>query len=161
MADRDVRRKPHFILAGNGEAEPFVRPPRAIEGSDPLPRRDRVSHGNALLSQVEMLRPQLATAREQQESAGLEAGFGLRVEFESFPDIELAFESLSREHLGIELLNVRQDARRTLATVFVPDGKLHIFENLIRSYLDESKDTQSGPKITSYSARSPRFGRLR
>ena len=30
--------------------------------------------------------------------------------------------------------------------MFVPDGKLHILENLIRSYLDESKDTKLGPK---------------
>ena len=146
MADQDVRRKPHFILGGNGEREPFVRPPRAIGAGAPLRQRDRISHGNDLLSQIDTLRPQMATARERQESAGLEAGFGLRVEFESFTEIELAFESLSREHLGIELLNVRQDGPRMLATVFVPDGKLHIFENLILSYLDESKDTQSGPK---------------
>ena len=146
MADQDVRRKPHFILEGNGETERFLRPPRAIGGGVSLQERDRIPHGSALLSQVETLRPQLATARMQQESAGLEAGFGLRVEFESFPEIELAFESLAREHSGIELLNVRHDGPRTLATVFVPDGKLHILENLIRSYLDESKDTKLGPK---------------
>ncbi len=68
------------------------------------------------------------------------------MEFESFPDIELAFESLTRERSGIELLNIRHQHQRTLATVFVPDGKLEMFENLIRAYLDESKDTKSGPK---------------
>ena len=88
----------------------------------------------------------MLAARGAQEAAGLEEGFGLQVEFESFPDIELAFDSLARERSGIELLNVRHDGERTLATVFVPDGKLESFENLIRAYLDESKDSQRGPK---------------
>ena len=73
-------------------------------------------------------------------------GLGLQVEFESFPDVELAFESLGRESSGIELLNVRHEENRTLATVFVPDGKLVIFENLITAYLDESRDTTTGPR---------------
>ena len=73
---------------------------------------------------------------------------GLQVEFESFPDVELAFESLAREASGIELLNVRHEHEKnqTFATVFVPDGKLVIFENLISAYLDESKDTKTGPR---------------
>ena len=66
---------------------------------------------------------------------------GLQVEFESFPDVELAFESLARERQGIELLNVRHDETRTLATVFVPDGKLDHFEGLIRNYLEERRDS--------------------
>ena len=75
----------------------------------------------------------------------MDEGFGLQIEFESFPDVELAFESLARERSGIELLNVRQDGQRTLATVFVPDGKLEVFENLVRAYLDVSKDKKGGP----------------
>ena len=70
----------------------------------------------------------------------MEDGLGLQVEFESFPGIELAFESLARERSGIELMNVRQEERRSLATVFVPDGKLDHFENLIRDYLAEKRD---------------------
>ena len=68
------------------------------------------------------------------------------VEFESFPDIELAFESLARERSGIELLNVRRDGNRTCATVFVPDGKLVHFENLIRDYLAEKRDSIGRPR---------------
>ncbi len=62
------------------------------------------------------------------------------MEFTSFPDIELAFESLARERYGIELLNVRHDAQQTYATVFVPDGKLAHFEKLIRDYVEEKRD---------------------
>ncbi len=68
--------------------------------------------------------------------SGSRAVLGYRLEFESFPDIALAFESLSRENQGIELFNVRHGEQRTYATVFVPDGKLEHFENLIRDYLE-------------------------
>ena len=76
----------------------------------------------------------------------MEDGLGLQVEFESFPDIELAFESLAREDWGIELLNVRQEDDRTYATVFVPDGKLDHFERLIREYLEEKRDKSGVPR---------------
>ena len=78
-------------------------------------------------------------------AAGMEEGLGLQIEFESFPDVELAFESLARERSGIELRNVRKDHDKTLATVFVPDGKLGIFEKLIFDYLDVDKDKKTGP----------------
>lgn len=145
MAEQDDQRKRHFILKGNAETEPYARPPRIIEKPS-VPDRDRQGHGSSLLAQLESLQPQFDIARSTQEAAGAAEGFGLQVEFESFPDIELAFESLARERSGIELLNVRREEQRTLATVFVPDGKLEMFESLIRAYLDESKDTKSGPK---------------
>ena len=146
MADQDDRRKPHFILEGTAESERFRRPPRAIGSGTPPQERDRNQHGGSLLGKIDDLRPHFASARERQEAAGLERGFGLQVEFESFPNIELTLKSLARENVGIELLNVRHDEHRVLATVFVPDGKLHIFENLIRAYLDETKDGSRGPR---------------
>ena len=75
----------------------------------------------------------------------MEEGLGIRVEFESFPDVKLAFESLARERSGIELLNVRDDGRRIQATVFVPDGRLDHFEGLIRDYLVEKRDRADRP----------------
>ncbi len=70
----------------------------------------------------------------------MDEGLGLQVEFQSFPGIELAFESLARERSGIELRNVRHVDDRIHATVFVPDGKLDHFERLIRDYLEEKRD---------------------
>ena len=145
MAEPDKQRKRHFILEGTAETERF-RSPQQGGGGSTVPARNRNQHGDALLRQIEALRPQVTAARNAQEAAGLEEGFGLQVEFESFYDIELAFESLARERSGIEVLNVRHDGERMLATVFVPDGKLDTFENLIRAYLDEAKDSKSGPK---------------
>ena len=144
MATQEGGRYPHFILTGTGEAEPF-RPPG---GGSPrtTPPRNRSEHGAALKSQVDALRPSFEAAREAQEAAGLDGGFGLQVEFESFPEVELAFESLAAERSGIELLNIRHDESKTYATVFMPDGKLEIFERKIAAYLDESRDGTHGPR---------------
>ena len=145
MAEPDDQRKRHFVLEGTAETERF-RSPQQGGGGSAVPDRDRNQHGGALLRQIEALRPQMTAARDAQEAAGLEEGFGLQVEFESFPDIELAFESLARERSGIELLNVRHEGERTLATVFVPDGKLEHFEKLIGDYLEEKKDRAGRPR---------------
>ena len=145
-----AREMKHFILGNIAETESYSKPRQKIEGKK-IPDRDRSQHGTALLGQVSALRPEMEAAREAQEQAGLEDGFGLLVEFESFPDIALAFESLERVRDGIELLNVRHGVgddiehlfvrERTYATVFVPDGKLEHFEHLIREYLVEKRDS--------------------
>lgn len=141
MVDERDRIKRHFILKGFTTTERF-RSPRQGGGRPHVPERDRRLHGMALLGQVEALKSDMTVAREAQERAGLDGGFGLQVEFESFPKIELAFESLARERSGIELLNVRHEDDRTFATVFVPDGKLDHFEGLIRDYLTEKRDAR-------------------
>ena len=76
----------------------------------------------------------------------MKEGLGLQVECESFPDVELAFESLAREQSGIELSNVRHDEEITRAAVFVPDGKLVHFETLIVAYLERRRDSRSRPR---------------
>ena len=139
MASGTDRRSRHFIIEGFAETQPY-RSPQQFGGSAVVPARDRARHAQALQRQFEALRPQADAARDAQQAAGLDE-LGLRIEFESFPDIELAFESLARERSGIELLNVRQERDRTLATVFVPDGRLDHFERLIRDYLEERRDS--------------------
>ena len=144
MPDNERKNRPHFIFQNNGQTERFVSPPSGGGGSD-TPPRDRQTHGSALLHKLQQLTPVLEGAVEQQHQAGIDEGVGLQIEFESFPDVELAFESLARESSGIELRNVRQDGSKTFATVFVPDGKLDFFEKRISAYLDQSKDNKSGP----------------
>ncbi|MEN9116136.1 S8 family peptidase [Xanthomonas euvesicatoria] len=72
---------------------------------------------------------------DQQRQAGWEEGLGLRVVFASFPDVHLAIDSLDLKSEGIELLNVRETLGGTLATVWLPEGKLELFEQKIISYL--------------------------
>lgn len=137
MPDQE-RRFPHFVLKGVTETEPY-RSPQQGGGRGAVPHQNRRAHGSALLRQLRALERQMENALQAQREAGLEAGFGLQVEFESFPDIELAFESLARERSGVELFNVRHEGNVTKATVFVPEGKLSLFENLLRDYLANKK----------------------
>ena len=76
MAEPDDQRKRHFVLEGTAETERF-RSPQQGGGGSAVPDRDRNQHGGALLRQIEALRPQVTAAREVQEAAGLEEGFGL------------------------------------------------------------------------------------
>lgn len=144
MAERKKKNHPHFIFQNSSQAESFTSPTSGGGGKQ-IPDRDRTAHGSALLSKLQQLSPVFAEAIDHQRQAGVEEGFGLQIEFESFPDVELAFESLARERSGIELRNVRQDGSKTLATVFVPDGKLGVFEKLITNYLDDNNDKKGGP----------------
>lgn len=144
MADQDGLNRPHIVLKDNATPEEFTSPGGGGGGGG-IPLRDRSAHGGSLLNQIRRLEPVFADALQNQQDAGFDDGFGLIIEFESFPDVELAFESLVRERSGIELRNVRTDGSKTFATVFVPDGKLQHFERLVESYLDPAKDRKNGP----------------
>ena len=140
MTEGTEGRHRHFILEGVTETEAYSSLRQRVKRPQ-VPEQDRAQHGGELQRQINELREEADSVREVQRDAGIEDGLGLQVEFESFPDVELAFESLARERSGIELLNVRHEGNRTLATVFVPDGKLNHFERLIRDYLAERKDS--------------------
>lgn len=135
---------PHLIIAHNGQSETFKSPSGG--GDKAIPARDRHAHGQFLLQKMQRLQADYEQRARETEQDDLVEGLGLQVEFAGFPDVELAFDKLARERSGIELRNVRHLGDRTLATVFVPDGKLVQFENRIRAYLDETRDNKSGPK---------------
>ena len=141
MANGTDRRSRHFIIEGFTRTERYRPPPPPPQEPRVVPERVRARHGGALQEQLGVVRGEAGVAREAQQAAGMDEGLGLRIEFESFPRVELAFESLARERSGIELLNVRRVGDQTHATVFVPDGKLDHFERLIRDYVEEKRDS--------------------
>ena len=97
MAEEPDAPRRHFILDGVTETEPYRYPGSGGDGPSRPPARDRAQHGAALQHQIDELRGVAASTRQAQQAAGMEDGLGLQVEFESFPDIELAFESLARD----------------------------------------------------------------
>ena len=141
MADDPDGRNRHFILKRITDTEAYRYPGSGGGDGSPVPEQERFQHARRLQRQIEEVKAKMTSVLEAQQDAGMEEGLGLQVEFESFPDIELAFESLARERSGIELLNVRHEENQTQATVFVPDGKLDHFEGLIRDYLMEKQDS--------------------
>lgn len=135
----------HFILEDVTKREPF-RSPQSGGGDGKVRPLNRSQHGGELLAQLRSVADAADRIHQAQEEAGYDEGFGLRVEFTSFPNIELAFESLAREAYGIELLNVRHGKTQTYATVWVPKGELAHFEKLIRDYLAKKKDSAGRPR---------------
>lgn len=122
----------HFVLQGYYRSERFTSP--SSGGSDwRPPMRDRAKHSAHLLKQLEVLNSAANGLAEYDDK-------GLTIEFEGFPGIDLAIESLAFEPSGIELRNVRTSENTTFATVFVPDGKLQRFERLITDYVERKKD---------------------
>jgi len=145
MIDPIGRRKRHFILDGVTNPEKYS-PPRPKIKRKEVPDRDRQRHGATLLSQIETLKPYVMAAGQLQREAGLKGGFGAQVEFESFPDTLLAFESLARDRSGIELLNFRRTDSQSYASVFVPEEKLLHFERIIIDYIMERRDKSGRPR---------------
>ena len=143
MANGDAETHRHFILEGFTDTETYRS--RAGGGSRRIvPARNREEHAAALTTQLGDVRAAAQDAAVDADDP--EDGFGIQVEFQSFPDIDLAFESLSRENQGIELRNVRHRDDITYATVFVPTRKLEHFEGLITDYLDRRKDRIGRPR---------------
>jgi hypothetical protein len=138
MDESQNSRRPHFLLSNTSKTEAYN--PRTGGGSDKPPELNRAAHGQALLNQLSKLKSIAEDVKNQQQQAGLVSGFGLQIAFSSLPNIELAIQNLSNVHAGIELLNVRHDEHHIYATVFVPDGKLDVFEKKIHDYLAERKD---------------------
>ena len=145
MAHGNDNKYRHFILHGTGETEEY-RSPQQGGGGPEIPEQNREQHAQNLRSQLDEVQDNVEVARKAQQDAGMEEGLGLQVEFESFPDIELAFERLAKESLGIELLNVQHDEHRTRATIFVPDGELKHFEDLVSDYLGRKTDSIGRPR---------------
>ena len=145
MANGNGTKYRHFILSDTSETQAYRSPQQGGRRLE-VPEQNRVQHFGNLRRQIDEVRNKANAARQAQQDAGMEEGLGLQVEFESFPDIELAFERLAKESLGIELLNVQHDEHRTRATVFVPDGELKHFEDLVSDYLERKTDSIGRPR---------------
>jgi Subtilase family len=114
---------------------------RARQSPRELPRikqRQRKRHGDAILAQLQRLSPVAAQLVEERREFAEGLPDGMYLVIESEPDFDLKAESLDRASDGIELLSLHREGKRTLATVFVPDGALAKLERLVQDYL--SKD---------------------
>jgi Subtilase family len=136
--DKDV--KLHIFLGANGKAEPFTSPSTGRGAKPDIPARNRQQHGGSLIRQLVQIEERQTALRQEAEAQELESVVGIQVEFESFQGIELAVESLADARRNIELLNVIHRDDKTIATIFVPEGKLSAIESKLQAYLGEKKD---------------------
>ncbi len=148
MANK-IYNKTHFFLESHGTAQKFTSPGGGGGSPQIIPARNRIAHSGKLRGDLSTVSIQLNQLKEKSSEIPLKMGIGIQVEFESFPDIEIAVESLANATQKIELHNVKtiiQDNRtKTIATVFIPEGKLHSFEQKITDYLNEKKNKHDEP----------------
>ncbi|AAZ97646.1 conserved hypothetical protein [Thiobacillus denitrificans ATCC 25259] len=136
-----AERLPHLIFNSTAITKQYQRPSRKIDIEFPLKERDRQQHGAQLLEALRQAKTQEPGIISGQQTLGRDAEFtGVYLTFESDPGFELAFESLGFAPSRIELLVVKQEGERMLATVFVPEGKIGYFIRRVEAYLNEGKD---------------------
>lgn len=140
----------HLLPQGTSTSSPFTAHSANGGPNVAIPDLPRRQHGEALKAQIDQLAALASTAQQEQAALGLTSGFGVQIQFASQPGVALAVQSLSAERGNprnhIELLSVRQEGDQTLASVFVPDGKLTHFEGYIADYLDEKQDAAGRPR---------------
>ena len=140
MPADDQRLHPHLFPPDAAQSSPY-RSPQSGGGEFRRSPRDREQHAAWLKRQIEQAGQVAETRVQEQKDQGLEAGYGITLQFESDPNFDLKFESLDMSRSGVELLSVKTEPNgKTLATVFVPDGKLSLFLKRIDAY--ESEDTK-------------------
>ncbi|WP_420464557.1 S8 family peptidase [Panacagrimonas sp.] len=138
--------RPHLLLPDNlTKTEPY-RANNAGSRNIEIPAQPRGRQALQLRAGLEQAATSFAQIKTEQQAAGWESGFGLTVRFASFPDVELAIDSLDQRQAGIELLNVRQSGTETLAAVWVPEGKLELFERKIADYVAQKTDKNGNPR---------------
>jgi len=100
------------------------------------PPRNRVTHANTLIGQLRSVASTPKVSIPRSDGNGFYVSPAINVSFESEPDFELKFESLDLQRSGIELLAVKEESNRTVATVSIPDGKVGIFLRRLEKYRD-------------------------
>ena len=146
MPTRLKNRLHHLFVTNTAEPAPYTYPKSVRGPKVNTPARERAEHAAALNKQLESVRAEEEELRALRSAAGVSADRGMYLRFESEPKFELAFPSLDRARDGLELVAVQEQADRTFATVFVPDGKLGALVHLVEQYANEDDPRYGRPK---------------
>jgi len=139
-----VPRYPHLLIpnAAPGSRFTSTQSPRS---NFTTPPRNRVAHANALIGQLQQAAASPRRTVPRADGNGFYESPALNVTFESEPNFDLKFESLDLQNSGIELLSVKEEATRTLATVRVPIPKVSIFIRRLEKYRDTDPNAPLPP----------------
>ncbi|WP_215408380.1 S8 family peptidase [Vibrio gigantis] len=144
---RNEYNKPHFFLNSSASSHEFTSPSRGGGPSIEIPAKNRTSHSSKLRQDIQSVASDFSSLKQNIPTSTLEMGVGIQVEFESYPDVEMAVQSLANDPQGILLHNlktVEQDGQQTtIATAFVPEGKLSFYQKKLNDY-EEYKTKQNG-----------------
>ena len=143
MSPADERLR-HLLLAGTARTLPFITRNRGGRRAG-APDRDPERHGQSLVAELAGIvgaQPELLDLRKSRQ---LGEATGTNVTFELVLNPLLSLDSLEDKRSGIELLSFQLTGEGNgLAVVFVPEGKLAVFERKLEDYLDPEKLTTKG-----------------
>ena len=138
MANNNEEYHQHLFPTRTRQSERFTSPAGGGDSDPGVPRRNRTEHGPALMAQLQVIRQAEQALAPIFDETELETAVGISIEFASFADAELLAARLADSRQGVELSNVREQGNGvTLATVWVPLGKLVAFERKIQAYIEE------------------------
>ncbi|MCW7536736.1 S8 family peptidase [Aquabacterium sp. A7-Y] len=146
MATEDQQRRPHIFPPDTRTTEGYTARSAGGGSKKVVPPLQREQHAQVLRAQLAQVQAVQRQRVAEQQAAEVQSAIGVQVEFESQQGVELAAESLARDRQGIELMNVREQGNQVLATVFVPQGKLEHFENLIADYVGHKTTSAGQPR---------------
>jgi hypothetical protein len=118
----------HILLPSTARTFRYISP-GTVRHTIKNPARDRHDHAQSLLGELRQVEQALPRVVSEQRAFGLDGVNGIYLAFESQVGYELKFESLDFQPSGIELCSVKEEEGQTIATVFVPEGKLGYFLN--------------------------------
>lgn len=156
----DSRKKlPHLLLPNIGRLERFSSPSGGRTRAQ-LPHRDPRKHAPQLLEALSKAREQAeagkAEALEKISAVGVRQKQGVHLEFASEPGFGLQLAGMELRRDGVQLANVRTQEHETgevtLATVYIPSGKVKAFETKLRQYETEVTAITRKPKHQSWAA---------
>jgi hypothetical protein len=134
--------RPHLFPGKTGQEKPYTYAGQSGEPKLKLPKGvQRVQHGQRLKTEVTDGVKQAKQAKPAVAKAG-----GTTLQFESNEGLKLALRSLESLQSGIELLNSRVVDDIMQATVFIPEGKEHIFLNKFEAYCYKEHHQSGNPQ---------------
>lgn len=137
----------HLVLTGTARSRNFVQRNQGGRRSATYPARDPDAHGQALRTALESVGESIGAVQEQRVDRGLAAVTGSYVTFDLVLNPDLSLDSLEDRQAGIELMVFRRvEEEQGVATVFVPEGKLRVFERKLEDYLDPAKARKNGKR---------------
>lgn len=139
------KNKLHFFLSETGVAERYTYPRQVVTPAAIIPEQNRAQHGSALMSQIDSVKAAQETLTMEADSYELQSQNGIQITFDSFEGVDLAIESLADARAGIELLCVKHTDDKIVASVFVPEGKLHKLESKIQAYMERKTNVKGNP----------------
>ena len=142
------KRLPHISIPVNPDPKPYSRPGK-FSSKIIYINRDRAEHAKNLTQQLDELVQNQDLLNQERLKSGITQKLGIQIEFRSEPGMEFNIEQLHQEKLGIELLSkkieLNSEGKEVLiANIFVPDGKIAFFYEVLNKYENENSKKKDG-----------------